>query len=287
MTNTKKPATVSIVIPVYNEQNHLGACLTAIARQTVKPFEVIVVDNNSSDGTVALAKQFPFVRVLHERRQGVVHARNRGFDVARGEFIGRIDADTLLPVDWVATLEEIFADPTIDALSGSVTYYEMALSQVLDYVDAAFRRHVARALGDDVFLYGANMALRRSAWRAVRPAVCLRSGIHEDFDLAIHMVSLGLRVTYEEQLGAAISSRRADASFVEFWRYTQVSPHTYAEHNIKARWHMYPVVALAVLGYVPLRISRKGYDPATSTFSVARLLTTAKTMRVDPTTNVV
>ncbi|HYH36312.1 MAG TPA: glycosyltransferase family A protein, partial [Candidatus Saccharimonadales bacterium] len=81
---------VSIVIPVYNEAARLALCLEAIAGQTVVPHEVIVVDNNSTDDTRLVASRFDFVEILHEPRQGVVHARNRGFNAARGEIIARI-----------------------------------------------------------------------------------------------------------------------------------------------------------------------------------------------------
>src|SRR5688572_27451257 len=95
-TMVKHPS-VSIVIPAYNEEGQLALCLEAIARQTVKPVEVIVVDNNSTDGTVEVAGRYPFVTVLHEWRQGVVHARDCGFDAAKGDIIGRIDAETVMP----------------------------------------------------------------------------------------------------------------------------------------------------------------------------------------------
>src|SRR5438309_1400799 len=100
---------VSIVIPVYNEGPALGACLDAIARQTSRPFEVIVVDNNSSDDTVPIARHYGFVRLIHEKRQGVVHARTAGFNAARGDIIARIDGDTILPENWVASCKEVFA----------------------------------------------------------------------------------------------------------------------------------------------------------------------------------
>src|SRR4051812_9489646 len=92
---------ISIVIPVYNEAQNLDACLRAIARQTTAAYEVIVVDNNSTDGSLAVAQTFPFVTVITERRQGIVHARDRGYNAARGDIIARIDADSLLPKDWL------------------------------------------------------------------------------------------------------------------------------------------------------------------------------------------
>ena len=108
-----KKLTLSLVIPVYNEEDYLEACLSAVANQTVMPDEVIVIDNGSTDRTVAVARQFRFVKVLHEGRRGVIFARNRGFKVASGQIIGRIDADTLLPPRWVERIKKAFADQTI------------------------------------------------------------------------------------------------------------------------------------------------------------------------------
>src|SRR5665213_891128 len=237
-----KKLTVSIVIPVYHEAEHLGSCLEAIARQTVTPDEVIVVDNNSSDRTAAIAQFYPFVTVLRERRQGVVHARNRGFNAASGDIIGRIDADSLLPPDWTATVQQIFsADAHLAAVTGSVCYYGLALSWLLDTFDLRIRRRMARLLGREVALQGANMALRRSAWLKVRSQVCQKRGMHEDYDLAIHLNGNGQKVMFEEGLSVAIDCRRLESNWQEFCTYAWLSPKTYAQHGLKSQRHMYPV----------------------------------------------
>jgi glycosyltransferase involved in cell wall biosynthesis len=103
---------ISIVIPVYNEAERIAACLESIAAQTVTPLEVIVVDNNSTDATVSIARSFPFVRVITAKCQGVIHARNRGFNAARGEIIGRIDADTRLHLAEAGHMVEFREDLT-------------------------------------------------------------------------------------------------------------------------------------------------------------------------------
>src|SRR5260221_7568754 len=91
---------ISIIIPAYNEEGHLPACLDAIAAQTLKPDEVIVVDNNSTDKTVEIAKKYPFVKLLNEKRQGLRYTRNTGLDAATGDVIGRIDTDSILSPKW-------------------------------------------------------------------------------------------------------------------------------------------------------------------------------------------
>src|SRR5687768_15841626 len=118
MKSAAKPLTLSIIIPAYNEEAHLGACLQAIADQTEPPDEVIVVDNNSTDRTAKIARSFPFVRLLHEKRQGLRATRSRGVTAARGEIIGRIDADTRLGPEWAAIARRVFADSNVMGVVG-------------------------------------------------------------------------------------------------------------------------------------------------------------------------
>lgn len=278
---------VSIVIPVYNEAQRLEACLQSIARQSVMPLEVIVVDNNSTDGSRSVAQLYPFVTLLREPRQGVVHARNRGFNAARGAIIGRIDADTILPSSWVAQVQQLFRrNASTAAVSGAPHYYDFALSQLADRIDYRLRGRLALKLGNTNFLWGANMAIRRSAWNLVKGSLCNRSDMHEDFDLAIHLQRSGLEVAYDSQLIAGVSSRRIDTRFRDYFHYSLVSPRTYAMHKLRSRYHMYPVLIVCWASYIPGRIIYRGYNPDTGSFSLNRLLLTTPA-RIDPTTNIV
>ncbi|HSX36528.1 MAG TPA: glycosyltransferase family A protein [Patescibacteria group bacterium] len=278
---------VSVVIPVYNEEEQLAACLQALAVQTVTPYQVIVVDNNSSDNSVAVAHQFPFVKVISEPRQGVVHARKTGFNAAKGDIIGRIDADTLLPTDWVESVQHIFGDETIDAVSGAALYYNVAWASAFNTIDLFFRRRLSWQLRDRVYLYGANMAIRKRAWTGVRERLCNSGGMHEDYDIAIHLQELGGKVRFDECLRARVSSRRIDVNLVDFMRYVLVAPGTYAQHGIRARWHMYPLVAVCAAGYLPARLLHRGYDEQTDSFSFMKIFAPSQLpTRVDPTTHV-
>jgi glycosyltransferase involved in cell wall biosynthesis len=276
---------VSIVIPVYNEAACLDACLRAIAVQTVTPTEVIVVDNNSSDGTVSVAERFPFVTVLHERRQGVVHARNRGFNAVRRGIIGRIDADTIIAPDWVAQLQAIFADTSISAVSGAITYHDLPWQAQVGRIELHFRQRIAKGMGDEVFLQGANMAIRRSAWRKTRSSVCDNAGLHEDFDLAIHARQANLKVVFDKNLQAMLSLRRFDSTMLDFWQYAWLSPKTYARHGLSSQRHMYSVIWLVLCVYWPIKLIYRGYDPIAERMSLTKFLTsTAPTGRVNPAT---
>lgn len=95
---------ISIIIPVWNSERRIAMALEAIARQTAPrdQFEVIVVDNGSTDGTAEAAQRFDFARVLSEPIPSSYRARNRGLAEARGEYVLFTDADCVPDPDWVA-----------------------------------------------------------------------------------------------------------------------------------------------------------------------------------------
>ena len=94
---------VSVIIPCYNEERYLGECLASVLAQTMRNFEVLVIDDGSADGSLAIARETAKaderVRVLHQENAGVCAARNRGLEEARGEFVTFVDADDLLMPD--------------------------------------------------------------------------------------------------------------------------------------------------------------------------------------------
>lgn len=275
---------VSIVIPVYNEADQIDACLRAIAAQTVAPHEVIVVDNNSTDATIAIAQRYPFVRVITEPKQGVVHARTAGFNATRGDIIGRIDADTLLDQDWVASVQHLFTDRQLDAVSGSVSYHDLPWKRFLGQLDLTFRQWIANGMGGEVFLFGSNMALRRKAWLNVRQQVCNKAGLHEDFDLAIHLYDSGASVRFDRRMQAAVSLRRFDVGLRAYWSYVWLSPRTYQMHHRRSQTRMYPVVLLVVAHYWLIRLLFRSYDAESNQLALRNALTDRTSFRVNPTT---
>ena len=80
---------ISLVIPIYNAERFLGECLASLAKQTFRDFEVIAVNDGSTDGSLALLrrleKEYDFLRVIDQENGGVSAARNNGMAAARGE----------------------------------------------------------------------------------------------------------------------------------------------------------------------------------------------------------
>ncbi len=285
----KENLRISIVIPVYNEGDSLSACLKAINELTTKPYEVIVVDNNSTDHSVSIAAHYPWVKLIKEKKQGVVHARTAGFNAVRGNIIARIDADTILPNNWIDKLQRIFiSHPEAVAVSGSADYYDFVLQDMANRVDRWARNYLERRLGDRLFLQGANMAVTKSAWDKVKDGLCPCDGLHEDLDLAIHLQEAGMKIIYDETLIAGISSRRISNDFSRFVQYSLASPRTYKAHDIGERRYMFAVIAIVLALYAPGHLAYESYDPTLKEFSLKYLASSKfRKSRTDPTTNVV
>jgi glycosyltransferase involved in cell wall biosynthesis len=200
--------TISVVIPAYNEESVLADCLAALHDQTDSPDEIIVVDNNSSDATGDLAKRYG-AKVINEKKQGIAHARNAGFNAARSDLIARVDADTVAPPGWISRLKQNFTTPDVIAVTGPAYYYQVPkmLKKPLQHgLTLAYFKDNKRKLGHEV-LFGSNMAMRRSTWQQVGKDVCTNDHeVHEDLDLAIHAAKVG-RIVFDPKLIVAISPR--------------------------------------------------------------------------------
>ena len=258
---------LSIVIPAYNEERHLPACLDAIAKQTVMPSEVIVVDNNSSDKTKEVAKRYPFVRVVQEKQQGRVYARNAGFNAATGEIIGRIDADTIMPPNWVEQLQYFYSDDDHFqhyAYTGGSDFYNIRLPKVASWITAQLAFRLNRALLGHYILYGANMAIPKHLWQAVRNDVCHRNDIHEDLDLSIHLHRRGYRITYQVGLHVRVKMRRVRTNRSELHENLMWWPQTLKVHNnnnwiigwVGAQVLFYSSLAVPIIERIALLLGR-------------------------------
>jgi len=112
---------LSVVVPARNEERCLPACLGALRRQTLKEFELIVVDSASSDRTGEIARAFG-AKVVRLEEPGVSRARQAGFEAAKGDVIASTDADTIVPPDWLERLTAPFSEPDVVGTYGDVVY---------------------------------------------------------------------------------------------------------------------------------------------------------------------
>jgi glycosyltransferase involved in cell wall biosynthesis len=228
--------TISIIIPARNEERHLKRCLDALAAQEEVPHEVIVIDNDSTDSTAEIAKQYQFVRVLHEAKTGRVYARETGFRAATGTILARIDADAVLPADWTTRVRQYFERPGAEqtAWTGGALFYNIRFPRTVSTIYDVLVFQFNRLLAGHPTLWGSNMALPSKLWQSVATDVCLRNDVHEDLDLAIHLHRQGYRIVYDRHTKVHVQLRRVRSSRHELWDYLQMWPRTLHIHHIKS-----------------------------------------------------
>jgi cellulose synthase/poly-beta-1,6-N-acetylglucosamine synthase-like glycosyltransferase len=113
---------VSVIVPVYNAETMVGSCIESLLKQDYPRdrYEIIMVDNDSTDGTAGVIKQYP-VRYLEERQVHTSYgARNTGAKGATGELLAFCDADQTAVPHWLRTLLRRWKDPNVGAFAGEV-----------------------------------------------------------------------------------------------------------------------------------------------------------------------
>jgi glycosyltransferase involved in cell wall biosynthesis len=210
MTNGKKPLTLALIIPVFNEERYLEECLNSIQSLSVMPDEVIVVDNNSSDASAKIAQKYKFVKVIKEQKQGIVYARDAGFNTSNSDIIARMDADTMLPKNWVGHIKKFYSksENLNQAWTGGGIFRNTRWPKIYGWLQSQIAFRFNRLLMGHYILWGSNMAITRTQWLAVRSNTCKDVKIHEDLDLAIHLDKRGYEITYQAFIKVSVVVKR-------------------------------------------------------------------------------
>ena len=166
---------LSVIIPCYNAERYLGECLDSLLAQSETDFEVILVDDGSRDGTLAIARDYASrdarVTALHQENAGVCAARNLGLDCAQGEWVTFVDADDLLVPDAFSSMLAAADDSADMVVCAHETFDEAGHTQVFQPETRWFalgaerkRRAVALRLieGDSVLNIMCNKLHRRA-----------------------------------------------------------------------------------------------------------------------------
>ena len=104
-------AIISIIVPVYNAEKYLSRCIDSILRQTFADFELILVNDGSSDKSKEICEKYlesdPRIKLINQENSGVSAARNTGLDNASGEYIGFVDSDDFIEKNMYEELYNI------------------------------------------------------------------------------------------------------------------------------------------------------------------------------------
>lgn len=92
---------VSIIVPIYNVEKYLKRCLDSLVNQTLNDIEIICINDGSTDGSLEILNEYgrrdDRIVIINQENSGLSATRNKGIDIAKGQFIGFVDSD-----DWVS-----------------------------------------------------------------------------------------------------------------------------------------------------------------------------------------
>lgn len=200
--------TISLIIPAYNEESYLPACLDAIMRNVAgQAMEIIVVDNNSTDRTKAVIEGYPAVTYVFEPRKGITRARQAGFMASRGEIVAYVDADTHPPAGWI---EQIWAEfgkrPNLACLSGPYSFYDLSgLRNMISTGWFVAARPLYEITG--AMMVGGNFAIRRDVLEKMGGFDASIEFYGEDVDIAKRAKRHG-KVLFSPRFVMPTSARR-------------------------------------------------------------------------------
>ncbi len=103
---------ISVIVCTYNRVEYISLCIDSLLSQTFKDYEIVVIDNNSSDGTLELIKNnyHGKIKIINESNQGLSFARNCGLKNASGDIVAYIDDDAIADKDWLAAIYDTFTN---------------------------------------------------------------------------------------------------------------------------------------------------------------------------------
>jgi len=220
---------ISVVIPVYNEAPEIERCLEAFLRQSYRgPFELILVDNGSTDGSPQLIRSFAQahpeleLKLIHEHRHGAAAASQRGFEAANFPLIARTDGDTIVDERWLEAILERFHNRSVAAVCGHVGFRDPTPLQRWLLLEALIELHQRL----HIFIkrphfWGFNFAVRREVFQRTG-GFNTKLRLAEDLDLALRIQRVlrpGERIVYAPEVRVYSSSRRYHLNR-EWLRYT-------------------------------------------------------------------
>tara|TARA_B100000586_G_scaffold264559_1_gene235091 strand:+ start:1671 stop:2804 length:1134 start_codon:yes stop_codon:yes gene_type:complete len=162
---------ISAVVCAFNEEEHLSSCLDSLAAQKTRlSYEVIVIDDGSTDGTRTIAMDWArrnggvAVRHFQIVHGGLSVARNTGVDRSRGEIVAFVDADARAEPTWLENIAGPFSDPAVDVVAGRVSNLDDR-QRFSRFIHRVHFEAVTRAMKDSG-LTGANMAFRKNIFES-------------------------------------------------------------------------------------------------------------------------
>lgn len=214
----------SIIIPAYNEAELIAHTLEAVLIQSYADFEVVVVDNNSSDTTAAIVRSYAEkdqrIRLVPCPQQGLLHARNCGLAAATGDIIVQLDADNIPPTQWLANAERHLRDPSIIAVVGPYDYYDASAwfrysALLTQYIVLSVGNWYTQKRKFGALMLGGNAFIRKSALEAVGGYDTTHTFYNEDLVTARAIAAIGQLKFYRDLVVRSSARRHKEVGYMK------------------------------------------------------------------------
>lgn len=215
---TVKLPTISVIVPTFNSQDNISNCLKALENQTLNRnfYEVIVVDDGSTDRTCEIVKTFPNVRLVESVHGGPSEARNLGAKMASGEYLLFTDSDCTPTSKWIKEITSYFTDVNIIGVKG--VYQSNQKSVVARFVQLEYQYKYQRMARDEFidFIDTSSAAYRRDVFlkNGGFDTSFTRASV-EDQELSFRLNQKGYHMVFAP--GAAVFHQH-DQDILDYWR---------------------------------------------------------------------
>ncbi len=221
---------ISVIVCTFNRADLLSSCLQSLVEQTIDRslYEVIVVNNNSTDNTQEVVEEFARrhsnFRLVNEPVQGLSHARNRGYSEAKGEYVAYIDDDAKADKSWVENIRRLTERrPEIVAFGGP--YKSFSLVKIPKWYKESYGEwglgEIERPIADNEWINGTNMVFRRQLL----------------FDLGGFDTRIGMSgsvISYGEETNLLLKIKKRELPI--YYVPDIVVEHLIAEYKMNLRW---------------------------------------------------
>jgi len=206
---------ISFIIPAFNEEKTISSTLESISNQrALADFEILVVDNGSTDNTAKVAASHPRTKVIkYTAMKGPAATRNEGARHAKGEILVFFDADVIVPQDWPQKMLEIFQkNPKMVAVSGPYKYLEFNLIQRLLEKIAYWLflfpiGFVLRKAKVGTVMLGGNLVVKKWAFDKIGGFDAKIKFYGDEANLSRRLIKIG-DITFRRKLWVVSSARR-------------------------------------------------------------------------------
>jgi glycosyltransferase involved in cell wall biosynthesis len=160
----------SVIVPFLNEERRIEKCIRSLIEQDFdkSEYEIIFIDNNSTDRSAEIVRGFPRVTLLTESRQSSYAARNKGIQEAKGAIIAFTDADCAVSRDWLARIHKVMEKSGAAAVLGRRHFPQgvsFATRAFEDYENAKIEYCLSGCRREKIFGYTNNMAVRSEIFK--------------------------------------------------------------------------------------------------------------------------